>query len=160
MKYNSWRVNDPSRLQTSSLKQIRDICYAIALARQAEAFFKKRGDLGKEEHLSIQHILNKGVDYGLVSRDYTLLELGTLVKILQRDGFILDTDCPLTYSLAGTPSASDNSCSTKDPVSLNIHLILFCFLLLMASFILDSCFRSSSNKSYDCWRRGPRRMDG
>ncbi|CAN6866470.1 hypothetical protein Bca4012_046813 [Brassica carinata] len=116
MKYNSWRVNDPSRLQTSSLKQIRDICYAIALARQAEAFFKKRGDLGKEEHLSIQHILNKGVDYGLVSRDYTLLELGTLVKILQRDGFILDTDCPLTCSLAGTPSASDNSCSTKDPI--------------------------------------------
>ncbi|CAN7069298.1 unnamed protein product [Brassica rapa subsp. trilocularis] len=116
MKYNLWRVNDPSRLQTSSLKQIRDIYYEIALARQAEAFFKKRGDLGKEQHLSIQHILNKAVDCGVVFSDSTLLELEPLVKRLQRDGFILDTDCPFTYSLAGTPSASVNFGSTKDPI--------------------------------------------
>lgn len=113
MRYNSWRIRDPSRLQTCALKQLRDICYAIALTRQAEAFFKQNGDLGREEYLSVQEVLYKAVDRGLVFNDFTLSEMERLALELQRKGFILDTDCPLTYSLKRSPTSSD---STTGPV--------------------------------------------
>ncbi|KAF8096501.1 hypothetical protein N665_0307s0030 [Sinapis alba] len=117
MRYNSWRIKDPSLLQRCALKQLRDICYAIALTRQAEAFFKQSGRLAREAYLSIQDVLNKAVDNGLVLRDYTITEIEPLVKVLHQEGFILDTDCPLTYSMNGTPSEGsvDSDSETVHP---------------------------------------------
>ena len=107
MRYNSWRIKDHSRLQTFSLKQLHDICYAIALTRHGEAFFKKIGKLSRESYMSIQDVSNKALDDRLVHRDWTLSELEPLVKILQREDYILDKECPLTYSRERKASESD-----------------------------------------------------
>ncbi|CAN7036409.1 unnamed protein product [Brassica oleracea var. botrytis] len=101
MRYNSWRIKDHSRLQTFSLKQLHDICYAIALTRHGEAFFKKIGKLSRESYMSIQDDHPK-----LIKQQMIVLTAGIDVERAYMQEKILDAleEGPLTCSVFMFPS--------------------------------------------------------
>lgn len=100
MTYNSWRIIEPSVLQACFLIQLIEICWAIALVRQLEAYLKLNHCLPVDSYLSVQDLVNKAVDRKLLGADGSILSLTRLSKIIQ-EGLVENEVCPLTNRLDG-----------------------------------------------------------
>ncbi|CAH8312438.1 unnamed protein product [Eruca vesicaria subsp. sativa] len=102
MVYYSWRIINPRILQICLIVQLLNICYAIALTRQVEAYLKLKNLLPYDSYLSIQDLVNKAVKKGLVDiADASVPKLGPVSKIIQRDGLVSEGDCPFQNSIDG-----------------------------------------------------------
>ncbi|CAF2357647.1 hypothetical protein BRARA_J02560 [Brassica rapa] len=102
MVYFSWRILNQRILQICLLLQEENICYAIALTRQFEAYLKLKGRLPFDSYLSIQDFVNKAVANELVHpKDASVPELGRFSYILKKLGLVLDADCPFKNSFDG-----------------------------------------------------------
>lgn len=80
MTYNSWRIIEPSVLQACFLIQLIEICWAIALVRQLEAYLKLNHCLPVDSYLSVHDLVNKAVDRKLLGADGSILSLTRLSK--------------------------------------------------------------------------------
>lgn len=100
MTYNSWRIIEPSVLQACFLIQLIEICWAIALVRQLEAYLKLNHCLPVDSYLSVHDLVNKAVDRKLLGADGSILSLTRLSKIIQ-EGLVENEVCPLTNRLDG-----------------------------------------------------------
>ncbi|CAN8273804.1 unnamed protein product [Cochlearia groenlandica] len=89
------------------LKQIRDVCWAIALIRQLNAMCRQLGLLKTSESLSIQHLINS-LEKHLRHPNGAIYDLESAASILMEEGVVLDTILPLTYSL----DQSNSVCET------------------------------------------------